>query len=154
MNALLWAEHSVDASSAARLRDATAAALSQRIDVAFHTGQINRRIRDYGSGLQGVTKASPPKDITVSQAQGVCHPRLDPDCASTDYRRCSDSLAEMLRPYHLSCLRVERAKYSGFASENNHIAGNGGRRTNPQLGLVFPANSPVRRVHCVEEEIE
>src|SRR5947208_8401273 len=81
----------------AKVRDGNAADLSQRINVAFYTGQINRCLCNYWRGLQRISEASPPEDVTVGQVQRVGHSRLDPDCTSTDYggaviawpRRCA-----------------------------------------------------------------
>src|SRR5207244_8956941 len=140
--------------SMAKVRDGNAADLSQRINVAFYTGQINRCLCNYWRGLQRISEASPPEDVTVGQVQRVGHSRLDPDCTSTDYGRCRDRLAETLRPYHFSGLHVERAEDAGLASENNKVARNGGRRGYTQLGSVLPTNGPVHRVDRVEEIVE
>src|SRR5947209_12907903 len=129
----------------AKVRDGNAADLSQRINVAFYTGQINRCLCNYWRGLQRISEASPPEDVTVGQVQRVGHSRLDPDCTSTDYGRCRDRLAETLGPYHFSGLHVERAEDAGLASENNKVARNGGRRGYTQLGFVLPTNGPVHR---------
>src|SRR5438046_10109688 len=86
----------------AKVRDGNAADLSQRINVAFYTGQINRCLCNYWRGLQRISEASPPEDVTVGQVQRVGHSRLDPDCTSTDYGRCRDRLAETLRQSHVS----------------------------------------------------
>src|SRR5205823_14844066 len=137
----------------AKVRDGNAADLSQRINVAFYTGQINRCLCNYWRGLQRISEASPPEDVTVGQVQRVGHSRLDPDCTSTDYGRCRDGLAETLRPYHFSGLYVERAEVTGLTSEYNKIARNGGRRGDTQLGLVLPTTCPVHRFCRVEEII-
>src|SRR6266566_3158675 len=83
-NELFWGEQRIAGSgSMAKVRDGNAADLSQRINVAFYTGQINRCLCNYWRGLQRISEASPPEDVTVGQVQRVGHSRLDPDCTST-----------------------------------------------------------------------
>src|SRR5215831_11012869 len=138
----------------AKVKDGKATDLSQRINAAFYTGQINRCLCNYWRGLQRTSEASPPENVTVGQVQRVGHSRLDPNGTSTDYRRCGDGLAETLRPYHFSGVHVERSEDAGLTSENNKVARNGRRRGDTQLGFVPPTNVPVHRVDRVEEIIE
>src|SRR5437899_8060761 len=91
----------------AKVRDGNAADLSQRINVAFYTGQINRCLCNYWRGLQRISEASPPEDVTVGQVQRVGHSRLDPDCTS----RSEEHTSELQSLRHLVCrLLLEKKK--------------------------------------------
>src|SRR5690348_14028720 len=106
----------------AKTRNANAADLDQRINVAFHTGQIDASLCNYWRRLQRISVTSLPEDVTVSKVKRVGYSRLDPDCASTDYGWRSDGFTEALRTYQLSGQYAERAEDAGLTSENNKIA--------------------------------
>src|SRR6267378_883032 len=60
----------------AKTRNANAADLSQRINVAFDTSQIDSSLCNYWHGLQRISETSPPEDVTVGQVKRVGHSRL------------------------------------------------------------------------------
>src|SRR6266481_918111 len=137
----------------AKTRNANAADLSERINVAFDTSQIDSSLCNYWHGLQRISETSPPEDVTVGQVKRVGHSRLDPDCASTDYGWCGDGLAETLRPYHLASPYVERAEDAGLTSENNKIAKNGRRTVDAVSRGRLPENVTGFCIHAIDPAV-